>query len=84
MFSLRDVLIFFIGVELTNTLYHIALVFYDPFPMKVVNFVISYNFNLFQIVFHGLVTIGLCVFVYHITTRKKPTKFKYERRARVR
>lgn len=85
MLSLRDVLILLTGFELFNTLTHIFLAFNDPFPVKVLNFVITYNFNLFQIALNASLTALFLVCISRISPDNKGrARRKVQRRTRAR
>jgi len=86
MFSLRDVIIFFAGFEFFNTIGHIFLALHDPFPVRVMNFVITYEFNLFQVFLNLVITLMffLCIHYMSKSDNKINHRPKYDRRARPR
>ncbi|TAL64495.1 MAG: hypothetical protein EPN84_03260 [Legionella sp.] len=84
MLSVRDVLILCTGFEIFNTISHIFLALNNPFPIKVLNFVITYNFNLFQILLNVCLTALFLWGISHIQPKKPRVRRKVERRSRAR
>ncbi len=59
MFSKRDIVIFFAGAEAFHTLVHIWFSMAGTLPIKVFNFSLTPQLNMFAIVLNAIITIGL-------------------------
>lgn len=66
MFKLRDVVIFFAGVEFFHTISHLVLPYFMTLPIDMKFMVLTPTINMWIVITNAIITIALLFWAYRL------------------